>query len=111
MFKRQEDGSEHEKDYVLRQLRKLVQAIKAMVRMVEQSPAQDADDVLQRAAQDALRVDPQRLDSLDPASCHLILRSGVKLRMYAMILRAQATLSRRRGDESAAHSVAAAANG
>ncbi len=98
MFRRQEDGGEIEKDFLIRQVKKLVQAIKAILKLVDEARVDQAESDLHSAAQDALRVDPRRLAGLDPASCRLILRSASRMRMYAVVLRAEAALCKLRGD-------------
>ncbi len=97
MFRQREEGGEVEKDFLKKQLQKLVQAIQRVLKLSSEQQHQQAEDELQQIAATSLKLDATRLGSLDVASCAMILGTPERLRLYAVILRAEAELARARG--------------
>ena len=66
MFRQREEGGEVEKDFLKKQLQKLVQAIQRVLKLSSDQQHQQAEDELQQIAATSLKLDATRLGSLDP---------------------------------------------
>lgn len=99
---------EIERDFVVRQIRQLADAI---ARLVLGRPAtaelDQAEEALRAAARDALKVDAQLLDRLAAESARTLLATPARMAAYVEVLSAQAILARAAGDIRRADSLTA----
>lgn len=100
MFRDRESGSEFEKDFIKRQLQKLMQALRQVLNRAQSAQRMDeAEESLRQAASKALKLDMTHLAAVEVGSCAAILGTGDRIRMYAQVLRAESELLRLRGRE------------
>jgi hypothetical protein len=95
--------SEFEKDFVMRQIRQLVQAIAQLVlraRTEEQCAA--GLEGIRTAVEKWLGMSPAMLDRLDPASVAQLVREGEVLRTLAWIVAQEGAIHEAAGDPDAA---------
>ena len=94
---------EFEKDFVMRQIRQLVQFIARLVREARTEDRQDSGiEELRTAVEKWLGISPAVLDRLEPASVARLVREGEVLRTLAWITAQEGELHEAAGDPEAA---------
>jgi hypothetical protein len=94
-------------DYLLRLIEQLKQALARILRQRDEQQHDDALDTLVDAYDELLGHRPEALAMLAPESAAMMLEKGVKLRVYAALLQAEAgVLSARAAPRDAAAALA-----
>ena len=94
---------EFEKDFVMRQIRQLVQAIAQLVlRARTEEQCASGLEGIRTAVEEWLGMSPATLDRLEPASVAQLVREGEVLRTLAWIAAQEAAIHEAAGDPDAA---------
>lgn len=110
MFNSRRDGpSSIEKDYLVRQLKQLLEALVKKLAQGEASPDARGQEELRNICREQLGLEYDAIAQLNVSSMAMMLSTPERVEAYALLLEAEAEQWRHRGDTTAAASLDARA--